>query len=380
MVSLPRELAPALPPVLGVQRTLRLLASSTAKHPQVVRILFYGQSITEGTWWQSVADSLRHRYPHADLVIENRALGGFPSQLLVKTAETDLYPFRPDLLIFHVFGAHDKYEDIVRRVRERTTAEILLQTDHVTDDAAFSEETNPARLEPSGGDWGAFMNHRWIPTLATNYQAGLCDQRAAWKLYLRAHGLHAAALLRDLVHLNADGERLMAACVDHCLRRDPRRRASPAESWVATHVVGRDVAIAGDGTLRLVFRGNRVDVILPAGRTSASVTSATSAGGPAPVVRIDGRRPSEWPELYGFTRARGTPGGKWPVVADLGWRTPLLLEDWTLELTRDPARADVVTFSLTGSKTGPDGGGRSDRRFESRSGRVIIDPDDWLLP
>ena len=59
-------------------------------------------------------------------------LGGFASQLLVKTAETDLYPFQPDLLIFHVYGAHDKYEDIIRRTRERTTAEILLQNDHVT--------------------------------------------------------------------------------------------------------------------------------------------------------------------------------------------------------------------------------------------------------
>ena len=210
---LARSLTVALPPVLGVQRTVRLLATSTARHPQVVRILFYGQSITEGTWWQVVSDALRRRYPHADLVIENRALGGFSSQLLVKTAETDLYPFHPDLLVFHVFGAHDKYEDIIRRVRERTTAEILLQTDHVTDDAAFSEETNPGKLGPGDDNWSAFMNHRWIPSLATNYQAGLCDQRAAWKLYLHAHHLPPAALLRDQVHLNADGERLMAACV-----------------------------------------------------------------------------------------------------------------------------------------------------------------------
>lgn len=93
----PRVLAPALPPVLGVQRTLRLLASSTAKHPQVVRILFYGQSITEGTWWQAVADGLRRRYPHADLVIENRALGGFSSQLLVKSDLEEIRVYRPPL-------------------------------------------------------------------------------------------------------------------------------------------------------------------------------------------------------------------------------------------------------------------------------------------
>jgi len=35
------------------------------------------------------------------------------------------------------------------------------------------------------------------------------------------------------------------------------------------------------------------------------------------------------------------------------------------------------TFALTGSKTGPDGEGRSDARFVSRSGRVVIAPEDW---
>ena len=49
-----------------------------------------------------VVEDLRRRFPHANLVVENRALGGFASQMLVKTAETDLYSFQPDLLIFHV--------------------------------------------------------------------------------------------------------------------------------------------------------------------------------------------------------------------------------------------------------------------------------------
>ena len=73
-------------------------------------------------------------------------LGGFASQLLVKTAETDLYPFQPDLLIFHVYGAHDKYEDIIRRTRERTTAEILLQNDHVTKPEDFTEDSQKEDL------------------------------------------------------------------------------------------------------------------------------------------------------------------------------------------------------------------------------------------
>jgi RNA:NAD 2'-phosphotransferase (TPT1/KptA family) len=60
---------------------------------------FYGQSITEQGWWKIVSEDLKTRFPNANLIIENRAIGGHSSQLLVKTAEADLYPFQPDLVI-----------------------------------------------------------------------------------------------------------------------------------------------------------------------------------------------------------------------------------------------------------------------------------------
>ena len=40
------------PPGAGVQRTLTLLATSTQERRNTVRILFYGQSITEQEWWK----------------------------------------------------------------------------------------------------------------------------------------------------------------------------------------------------------------------------------------------------------------------------------------------------------------------------------------
>lgn len=76
-----------------IQRTMRLLAESTPEKRNTVRVLFYGQSISEQAWWKIVADDLRARFPNANLIIENRALGGFAAQMLVRTAETDLYPF-----------------------------------------------------------------------------------------------------------------------------------------------------------------------------------------------------------------------------------------------------------------------------------------------
>jgi len=355
----------------NIQRTMRLLATSTAEQRNTVRILFYGQSITEQKWTQLVEEDLRRRFPHANLIIENRALGGFSSQLLVKTAETDLYPFQPDLLIFHVYGAHDKYEDIIRRTRERTTAEILMQKDHVTKPADFTEETDPAKLPPAGQHWDAFMNHNHLPSLAQKYGAELCDQRALWKSYLAENQLEPKALLRDSVHLNAHGEWFMAECVNAYLRYDPRLGPSPAEDWVKTYEIGKDVRWQ-DGKLRLDFEGNRVEVICKTGATAPAT------------VRIDGRKPSEFPELYGFTRAVTQPEGKWlvkwPVIAPIGSQTPLVVEDWTLAVAKDTANDSLFTFRLAGSQTGADGEGRSDTQFVSKSGRVVIETNAWNVP
>ena len=42
-----------------IQRTMRLLATSTPEHRNTVRVLFYGQSITEQAWSKIVSDDLR---------------------------------------------------------------------------------------------------------------------------------------------------------------------------------------------------------------------------------------------------------------------------------------------------------------------------------
>ena len=98
-------------------------------------------------------------------------------------------------------------------------------------------------------------------------------------------------------------------------------------------------------------------------------------------VQIGGRGPSEWPELYGFTRAVTTPEGKWPVkwppMAPVGSQKPLLIEDWSLAVAKDPDSGNVFNFSLPGSKTVTDGEGRSHARFVSNSGRIVLEINDW---
>ena len=347
----------------NIQRTMRLLESSTAEHRNTVRVLFYGQSITEQKWVQIVTDDLRARFPLANLVIENRALGGFAAQNLVRTAETDLYPFQPDLLIFHVFGAHDKYEEIIRRTRERTCAEIMIQNDHLSAKPEWKdEETDPEKI--TGKQWNSFMNYKHLPEVVAKYGTGLVDQRAIWKRYLNDNGLESQALLKDNVHLNPHGEFLMAECVKAQLHSVPGFGPAAADQWQKTIEIGKDAQWV-DGKLRVEFEGNRVDVICGPG------TSAPAS------VRIDGKKPSEFRELYGFTRTHATPGGKWPPIAPLGSEALPRIEDWSMDVRRDPADEKLFTFTVAGSHTGPDGEGRSDARFVSNSGRIAIAPEAW---
>ncbi len=348
----------------NIQRTMTLLATSTPQKHNTVNVLFYGQSITEQSWARTVADDLRRRFPNANLVIENRAIGGFASQLLVKTAESDLYPFYPDLVIFHVYGSHIEYENIIRRIRERTTAEILMQTDHLAANDSLDEETDPARLSPK--QWTPWMNYVFLPGVAKRYGAELVDQHNLWKQYLRDERLPPGALLRDGVHLNDRGCQVMAEIVSGYLRYDPNLPDTPWKDLVRTYEVGKDLHWI-DGRLMLEFEGNRVDAVCKDGTA------------PPAAVRIDGHRPSELPGVHSLTRTTSYPGTNWPCILRVGHEQPWQVEEWTLTLTDVPGDPNQIRFKVEGSKTGPDGEGTIRERFVSKSGRVVIEPDDWNL-
>ncbi|MBV9468564.1 MAG: hypothetical protein JOZ57_04915, partial [Abitibacteriaceae bacterium] len=234
-----------------------------------------------------------------------------------------------------------------------------------TKDEDLNEETDPAKLHPDGKIWNSFMNYLWLPTVAQKYGAGILDQRNLWKQYLRDYNVHASQLLQDGVHPNAYGSYLIAQFTNAYLVKRNDAAIDPVNcDTVHTLAVGKDVKWQ-DGKLSLPFDGNRADIIAKEG-----------AAAPA-TIRIDGQQPSGIPELYGFARALATPGGKWPVILKMSWEKPLQLEDWTMHVTKDPATEKLFTFTVSGSKTGPDGAGRSDQRFVSNSGRIVIDPADW---
>ena len=112
-----------------LQRSMALLDTSSKQRRWPVKVLIYGQSITGSSLLTKMIDTwLRTRYPFAEITLENRSIGGFGADRLVRTMEHDLVPYYPDLLIFHVYGGErtGDIERIVSNVRRFTTSDIVL--------------------------------------------------------------------------------------------------------------------------------------------------------------------------------------------------------------------------------------------------------------
>jgi len=362
----PKTLGPVETYGANIRRAMSLMATSTPLKRNTVRVLFYGQSISAQEWTTTVAERLRRRYPMADLVIENRAILGFTAEYLVHTAEADLYPFYPDLVIFHDYGQEADFEAIVRRLRERTTADVLIATDHVAPliGERMDEEADLAKVKPSL--FGPWRNRIFLPRVAKQYGAELADVRTLWKRYLADYKLSPSALLYDDLHLNAHGNYLMGEVIDAHLRHRPDLPDDDRTDRVTTFVVGTDVEWK-DGKLVLPFDGNRVDLVCQ-----------ETADGPAAAVRIDGRKPSEFPELYVPTRALLTaPRGLVPPLLKIGAEKMRAAEDWRMVVTDVSPDKGRFKFRVVGSVTGEDGAGESGKPFVSKSGRVAFEPVDF---
>lgn len=299
----------------GLQHTMKLLRSSTPEHRHTVKILFYGQSITKQNWWLEIANDFRQRFPNADIIFDNRAIGGFDTSLLVRTAEHDLYSFYPDLLIFHAYGGDGDYEKIIADTRRRTAADIALVSDHVdwlptdTDDAA------PEAIKRY--KWHNQHSTDWLPALSQKYGCELIEIRRPWERYLRDNKLQAKALLIDGIHLNDRGNKLMAELVGNHLFNVPQLAPQLSGETVKNYTIGSDVRIK-DNKLTLEFNGNRVEFM----RTAKFDKNHGFAQ-----ILIDGKSPSMLPGLYSISRPSNAIGIECPSILSVTAKRPLIAED-----------------------------------------------------
>lgn len=350
------------PTAVYIQRTMKTLAESTAAHPAHVRVLFYGQSITAQAWTQTVQKQLESQYPTVKFEFRNAAIGGYTSEVLIRTADHDLYPWYPDLLFFHVYGPTDKYEEIVRRVRERTSAEIVLWTSHL------SANEKPDELLKQYD-----ARSLKILEVADRYHTLKIDLRKKWCNYLIENHLAVTNLLRDSVHLTPAGCDVYAKFVGEELVRLPGASGDPASSGTLATVAASDPAVkkGADGSLTLTFAGNRV----------VAVSDGTGAAGAKARVLLDGQPMEGVKELWAITRPSVGPAGIWmPAVNNIAFEKAPVEEAWTLTCLSDSAPdGKKIHYKVRGSVTGEDGEGWSTEHFVSRSGRAIIEPSDWRV-
>jgi hypothetical protein len=368
-----------------LQRTMTLLHTSNAQHHWPVKILMYGQSIVgSDVFTADIKEYLQEKYPYADITLENRAIGSFQADRLVRTATSDLYPFYPDLLIFHDYdgssrdetGKSGELERIISNVRRYTTADIILFNDHLNLHEPLSEVS---------ADYWRY--------LAAKYDCELVDATREWPRYVNEHHLEVKALLRDKVHPNEDGLALLTYLIVRHMRFNPIF-SDPWENKVRTYEAKRgmdeavddEIVTTGDGwrldteglvgtkktdRLRLEFEGNRVDIV-------AAHTQPAVSGGTARIL-VDGKPPSKFPAAYVATLPSKGPGTWWPALRRVILGKDPVLEDWMLTITSISNDGKDLKFNLVGSKTGADGSGTSAETFHSNSGRITIDPRDWLF-
>lgn len=336
----------------GVARTAWLLTSSTKTNPKTVRILVYGQSISEQVWWKDVRDYVTQKFPLANITFINKAIGGFSSERLKLMAENDVVSFYPDLILFHDYGNEPDYETIIQTIRRKTTAEIGVQTDH---------------MAGQGQEWHDRHCDVWLPEICNKYGLALIDVRNPWKTYLKENKLEIKDLLVDGVHLNAHGNYLMASIIKKYFAT--LRDAKPTNKYVKEMVAGKDFSVKGN-KIEIPVNGNRVDLVWKPKVSGGQIA-----------VNIDGKKPSDFNTCYYYTRpSLDTIGFLRKIGQVLGMRLTdkAKEEEWSMTITSTDSVRQQMAFSLKGSLTGKDGTGTSEKTFTSNSGKIIVDSTQWF--
>jgi len=371
---------PPLPadPAQALARSLAIINSATPAHPRVLKILFYGQSISTPKWTDQAMAALRGKYPNVAFDVRNLALGGWAAPILERAVNRDIDEFYPDLIVFHVYGDKNAYERIIRAFRTRTAADIIVQTDHVVDPVEpLCDEGFHLRWSPPPGCtghirfkqrvWEEYMSGIWIPTLSRKYDLAVEPRRQRWNAYLKAHRMQPAALLADPPHPNASGWTVMANLFSSWFEAlvEQQRFATPTPHGSAQIFAPPEV---GTGkTYR--FEGNRIELVAQ-GPLNGKVQ-----------VKIDGKAPQNTDGCWQNSRVSRLPNlPDWPGLKQVAV-TPSYHEAdrWTLRLTGFNSAQDRFNFTLTSAKKGPDGKGSADNPFTSPTGIVSIQPDDWIL-
>jgi hypothetical protein len=376
--SKPPETPTPPDPAKALARSISIIRSATPEHPRVLKLLFYGQSISTRKWTDQAVAALRARYPNVVFDVRNMAIGGWHAAMLERAVNRDVDEAQPDLIVFHVFGDKDAYERIIRAFRSRTSADVIVQTDYVVTPV---EPLCPAGIQlrwspPPGCQghirfkqrfWQDYMSGFWIPTMAQKYSLAVEPRRVRWNAYLKANHLDPMALLAPSLHPNERGWSLMADLFTSWFEGVVDKgatQAPPHDDAVRSFAPPRPGA-----TATYEFTGSRIE-LLAAGPLDGKVQ-----------VTIDGKASQDLDGCWQDSRVSRLPNApEWPGLRQVSVSPAYHRADsWTLRLTGFNAAQDQFAFTLSSASGGADGKGMAAEPFTSTSGRVKIEPDDWMI-
>jgi hypothetical protein len=354
---------------------LSVVRTSTATSRQVLRILFYGQSITSTKWTDLSVDHLKKTYPNTEFVARNMAIGGFDATQLERTVERDLAEFYPDLVVFHVYGDHHAYERIIRIIRSKTAAEVIMQTDHVVDpvEPLCPEGFRLTLTLPRGckgrfylrqRSWEEYMSSVVIPDLASRYGLAVEPQRTMWNTFLLKHQIEPTALLADGPHPNQDGWLLMAKLFNEYFDGAVSDYRDERSNLVAMHPWPSERA----GNV-FEFEGNRVEIL-----AERPLNSHVTAW-------IDGTDTSAIHGCWQTSRTSNLANvPDWPAIKQVTVSAEFNQHEvWTAAIGNFNEDQTDFDFTISAGRTGPDGQGRGAKDFVSPSGRIRIASADWTI-
>jgi hypothetical protein len=358
-------------------RSLGIIRTSTPTDRKVLKVLFYGQSITLSGWHNEVVDHWREKYPNTVFVVQNRALGGFASQYLERTTQQDIAAFYPDLIVFHVYGDHHAYERIIRMFRSQTAADILVQSDHgrVVPDPPCDEGLHFTLHDPPGckgffwltqSEWEDEMSYHKEPAFANTYAFALEPQRAWWRDYLLTTRIDPNSLLLDGLHPNADGKHLIARFFNQYFDNLVEHWNGETENHVVSYLGDGNGHSKPDETID--FDGTRLELLANKPLTVW------------PTVTVDGGSPKDLDGCYQVSRATsiGTVPN-WPAIRRITLHRDHVPEEWTAILQSISPDQKSFDFSVRGSVSGDQGTGNSAENYTARSGLLDIEAQDWMV-
>lgn len=276
---------------------------------------------------------------------------------------------RPDLVILYSGGNAEDLDKLLADFRAHSSADVIVASLHLRErDVEITDETINAP------EWDE------VRDVALQYGCEWVDSRREWGAYLRKHEQPIEWLLKDAVHQSDHGALVINENICRHLvpNPDPAYQPEDRERWVSsTELVenGGEGVVSNDGkTLKLRFRGNRLDLI---GKKSAS---GGILGADAP-IRIDGAPLDELPVFLttlirpgadNFRPERGSTSDRSPHAVFLGESGTIVPQTWTIRMY-----GDAGAYELLGSVTGHDGFGHNGGDFTGNSGQITVPSDLW---